>query len=236
MAERAVLVVLAAGAGRRLGGAAKALLPIGAAEGRAGETYLARIAATARAARVEHGVVVVAPPHGGAVAAEARRLGLEVVENPQPERGMGSSVELGFAWAMAQPRAEAALLWPCDHPAVNEETVQQLLDEARPSASQAEAAPGSRGEAVADADADSSAASASASIDAVIPTVHGRGGHPALILRRLFPELSRCATAPEGARSVLRAARVRRLAVADAGCVVDVDDPAAARAVAGEGV
>lgn len=210
MAERAVLVVLAAGAGRRLGGAAKALLPIGAAADRPVESYLARIAATARAAGVDHGVVVVAPPYGGAVAGEARRLGLEVVENPQPERGMGSSVELGFAWAMAQPQAQAALLWPCDHPAVNKATVQRLLDDANSFA-------------------------ASPSIDAVIPTVNDRGGHPALILRRLFPELARCATAPEGARSVLRAARVHRLAVADAGCVVDVDEPAAAGAVAAEG-
>lgn len=220
MAERAVLVVLAAGAGRRLGGAAKALLPVGGAESRAVETYLARIAATARAAGVERGVVVVAPPYGGAVAVEARRLGLEVVENPQPERGMGSSVELGFAWAMAQPQAEAALLWPCDHPAVKKATVQRLLDEARARAAEA-------------AEAASDAVDA---LDAVIPTVNGRGGHPALISRRLFPQLSRCATAPEGARSVLRAARVRRLAVADAGCVVDVDEPAAARAVAAEGV
>ncbi len=230
MTERwdgAALIVLAAGAGRRLGGAAKALLPIGGA----GETFLARIAATARAAGVARGVVVVAPPYGGAVAEEARRVGLEVIENAEPERGMSSSVELGFAWALRQGAAseeapsaegaaagavELALLWPCDHPAVQVETVRQLLGEAR--------------EAEAEADEDTDP------VAAILPAVGGRGGHPALITRGLFAELARCSIAPEGARSILRVARVRRLAVEDVGCVADVDDPAAARAVAAEGV
>jgi CTP:molybdopterin cytidylyltransferase MocA len=205
-AGRGALVVLAAGAGRRLGGVAKALLPVG------GQSYLARIAATARAAGVVDGVVVVAPPYGAEVAVEARRLGLSVVENPRPELGMASSIELGFAWAQAHAELAAALLWPCDHPVVKEETVRALL------------AAG-----LADVDA---GASAEAGPDAVIPTVSGRGGHPALILRRLFSSLARCAALPEGARTVLRAAATHRLEVSDLGCVSDVDDPAAARAVA----
>ncbi|MEZ4360528.1 MAG: NTP transferase domain-containing protein [Kofleriaceae bacterium] len=191
MPAEAVLVALAAGRGARLGGRAKALLQLG------GESYLARICATARAAGVERGVVMVAAPFAAEVSAEARRLGLEVVVNPAPERGMASSVELGFAWAEATGAAEG-LLWPCDHPAVAAGTVRALR-------------------------------AALADGEAAIPRVGGRGGHPALVARRLFAALARCSGEPEGARSVLRAAAARHVDVEDAGCIVDVDRAADAR-------
>jgi xanthine/CO dehydrogenase XdhC/CoxF family maturation factor len=115
-------VVLAAGAGRRLGGVAKALLPID------GEAFLARIVAVAVAAgvRPEDVVVVVGPPFADDVAAAARALGAGVVVNPAPERGMASSVALGFAAIAARP-VQAALLWPVDHPRVSPATVQALV-------------------------------------------------------------------------------------------------------------
>jgi molybdenum cofactor cytidylyltransferase len=188
-----VLIVLAAGRGARLGGVAKALLPL------EGASYLARICATARAGGAGRGAVVLGPPHDAAVAAEAQRLGLELVRNAAPERGMASSVELGFRWA-DERGAGAALLWPCDHPRVAAATIEALR--------------GGLGDG-----------------DAAVPVWGGRGGHPALVARRLFAALQTCAAAPEGARSVLRAAAVRRVAVADAGCALDVDD-AAARAAA----
>ncbi len=223
LARRSALVVLAAGAGRRMGGVAKALLPIrrGAATGEgaeagqgASETYLARIVATARAAGVRRGVAIVGAPHGAAVAALALALGLDVVENPQPERGMASSLELGFAWAAAtggsaatgigDAEIETALLWPCDHPAVDPDTVRALF---------------------------AAFAAATPSRAAVVPTVAGRGGHPALIARSLFAALARCAGLPEGARSVLRGAQPLRLPLLDRGCVADVDVPADAAEV-----
>jgi CTP:molybdopterin cytidylyltransferase MocA len=113
-------VILAAGAGRRLGSVAKALLPHG------GRSYLAAIAATARAAGLVDAVVVVGEPFGHDVAAHARQLGLRVRVNPAPDRGMASSVALGFA-AIANGPAAAAWLWPVDHPAVTEATLRQLL-------------------------------------------------------------------------------------------------------------
>ncbi len=100
-------VVLAAGRGERLGGVAKALLTID------GESFLARVAGTLRAAGGDDLLVVVGPPHGDRVRAEATRLGLSVVENPAPERGMASSVATGFA-ALAGRGGTAALLWPVD--------------------------------------------------------------------------------------------------------------------------
>lgn len=233
LARRCALVVLAAGAGRRMGGVAKALLPIramgegarasaGAASAGASETYLARIVATARAAGVSRGVAVVGPPYGEEVAAAARALGLDVVENLQPERGMASSLELGFAWAAAanatnadassdagDGELEAALLWPCDHPAVRVDSVRALLEAFIATSGAAEPSP-----------------------SAVVPTVEGRGGHPALIARPLFAALASCAGLPEGARSVLRAAQPLRLPLLDRGCVADVDVPDDAAEVA----
>lgn len=115
-------VILAAGAGTRLGGVAKALLPLD------GATFLARIVATAAAAGVaaDDVVVVVGPPFGAEVAAAARALGVAVVDNPAPARGMASSVALGFA-ALAGRAVTAALLWPVDHPRVAVTTVGALV-------------------------------------------------------------------------------------------------------------
>jgi CTP:molybdopterin cytidylyltransferase MocA len=113
-------VILAAGAGRRLGGVAKALLSY------RGRSYLAAIAAATRAVGLVDAVVVVGPPFGAEVAAHARQLGLRVRVNPDPARGMASSVALGFA-AIANGPAAAAWLWPVDHPAVAEATLRALL-------------------------------------------------------------------------------------------------------------
>ncbi|HSK04950.1 MAG TPA: NTP transferase domain-containing protein [Kofleriaceae bacterium] len=117
-------VILAAGAGTRLGGAAKALLPHAAHGGR---TYLEVIAATARAVGLADGVVVVGPPYGDAVAGHARALGLRVAVNGEPARGMASSVAIGFAAiADGDADADAAWLWPVDHPDVRADSLARI--------------------------------------------------------------------------------------------------------------
>jgi CTP:molybdopterin cytidylyltransferase MocA len=113
-------VILAAGAGTRLGGVAKALLKIER------DTYLQRIVRVARVAGVSDVVVVIGRPFSIEVGEHARELGLRVVVNPIPERGMASSVALGFA-AMDVYEAEAAWLWPVDHPGVQVETLHRLI-------------------------------------------------------------------------------------------------------------
>ncbi|MGE0868725.1 MAG: NTP transferase domain-containing protein [Kofleriaceae bacterium] len=114
-------MILAAGTGARLGGVAKALLPI------EGTTYLERIAATARTVGLDHGVVVVAAPHGDAVGAQARRLGLAVCSNVDPTRGMASSIAVGFASLIPFAELGAAWLWPADHPMVRAQTLSTLI-------------------------------------------------------------------------------------------------------------
>jgi len=114
-------VVLAAGAGRRLGGVAKALLPID------DDTFLARVVARAVDAGIARAdiAVVVGAPFADQVAAAARTLGVAVVVNPAPERGMASSVAAGFA-AIADRPVTAALLWPVDHARVDAATLTAL--------------------------------------------------------------------------------------------------------------
>jgi len=113
----------------RLGGVAKALLTTAGpppAPGRAGtETFLARIARTARAAGVVEIVVVVGPPFERSVGDAALGLGLRVVRNPEPARGMASSVAVGYE-AIARAPVDAAWLWPVDHPFVAATTLERL--------------------------------------------------------------------------------------------------------------
>jgi CTP:molybdopterin cytidylyltransferase MocA len=192
-------VILAAGEGRRLGGVAKALLPHPAG------SYLAAIAATARAVGLVDAVVVVGAPFGDEVAAHARQLGLRVRVNPAPARGMASSVALGFA-AIAGGPAAAAWLWPVDHPAVTAGTLRRLVAALEDPAG--------------------------AGAEVVRPCHRGRGGHPPLIARAVWPALAACAGRADGARGVLRAARVAAVEVDDPGVIHDVDTPADREAIA----
>jgi len=190
-------VILGAGAGRRLGGVAKALLP------HHGVSYLAAIAATARAIGLVDAVVVVGEPFGAEVAAHARQLGLRVRVNPAPDQGMASSVALGFAAVTGGPAA-AAWLWPVDHPSVTAATLQQLIA--------AFGAPGSPG-----------GLDAPGELEVARPCYRGRGGHPPLIARALWPRLAACAGDPDGARGVVRSARRVDVDVDDPGVVDDID-------------
>jgi nicotine blue oxidoreductase len=192
---RVGVVILAAGRGSRLGGVAKALIE------RGGQTFLERIAGTCDRAMVAPAVVVVGEPFAGQVAEHAAELGLEVAVNPDPDRGMGSSVEVGFAHAAQRwGDLDAALLWPVDHPWVELETVAAIAGRAATGA-------------------------------VVIPVVGradgDRGGHPTAVGRDLWAALAACADVEGGARGVFRHNRDRvvRLAVADIGVARDVDRP-----------
>ncbi len=114
-------VIVAAGAGTRVGGVAKALLKT-----RRGLTFLDQIALTAREAGVARLIVVVGPPFGAEVAAHAATLGIAIVENPDPDRGMASSIALGFGALLELDDIADAWLWPVDHPEVRIETLDAL--------------------------------------------------------------------------------------------------------------
>ena len=113
--------VLAAGAGRRMGGRAKALLPL------AGGTFLEAVVAAARGGGVD-GVVVVVGHHAEQVEPLAREVADRVARNPAPDRGMGTSIREA---ARAVPDGAALLVWPVDVPAVRPATVAAVLAAAK---------------------------------------------------------------------------------------------------------
>jgi molybdenum cofactor cytidylyltransferase len=104
-------VVLAAGASSRVG-VPKWSLPVSPD----GPSFLDAILATLRAVDVSAVRVVVAP---GAAPLEG------AVVNPEPARGMLSSVQCGLR--ALPPDVGAVLLWPVDHPLVTTATVREML-------------------------------------------------------------------------------------------------------------
>ncbi|MBA2543559.1 MAG: NTP transferase domain-containing protein [Deltaproteobacteria bacterium] len=188
-------VVLAAGAGSRLGGLPKALLMHGE------RSFLELIVD-----RVREGgpvIVVVGPPFGDAVADHARTLGehVHVVVNPEPARGMASSIALGFdalqPWS--RPGIDDAWLWPVDHPFIRQDTLEAI-------------------------------GKAMGRHDVARPVFRGsdgavRGGHPPLISRRSWLQLAGCDRVEGGARAVISTLDVVDVPVDDPGVVRDIDTP-----------
>lgn len=192
-------IVLAAGESRRMG-REKPLLPLGPD---ARERFLERVTSEAVAAGCAR-VLVVLGPHN--VETVRRACGLdgqphvEVVLNPDPARGMLSSIRVGVA-AAERAGAAAALVWPADHPFARASAVHALLAawrarEPRPAVA--------------------------------LPVHGGRRGHPVLFARATFRDLA-AAPSAEGARAVVhaRAAKgeVLEVSVEDAGVLADVDTP-----------
>jgi CTP:molybdopterin cytidylyltransferase MocA len=104
-------VVLAAGASSRMGSPKAHLLASGAA------SFLDAILATLGDAGIEVVRIVTAPEVAVADGA---------VVNPDPSRGMLSSVQCGLG--ALPPGVDAVLLWPVDHPLVKAATVTSLIE------------------------------------------------------------------------------------------------------------
>ncbi|PWH16404.1 MAG: hypothetical protein DDG58_09595 [Ardenticatenia bacterium] len=180
-------VVLAAGGATRFG-KLKQLLPW------EGGTLLTRVVDTALASSARPVVVVLGAQ------AEACRVALgerpvQVVINPAWAEGQSTSVQA--ALVTLPPHVDAALFLLADQPAVQSDTLEQLIARYR-----ATRAP------------------------LVWPEWHGQRGNPVLFDRRLFPEL-RALHGDVGGRVVLQAhaAEAERVPVSDAGILIDIDTP-----------
>ena len=114
-----VAVILAAGAGRRMGGT-KALLRIG------GETFLSRTARLLGRPGVASVLAVVGHEAERVAAGGALPAGVALVDNPRHLDGMLSSILCGLDEAEARG-AEAVLLHPVDHPLVDPATVDRVV-------------------------------------------------------------------------------------------------------------
>lgn len=111
-------LILAGGLSSRMAPRFKPLLPL------AGQTPLAWLAATFRAAGITD-ITVVVGHRANEAAAEAARLGLFTAYNPHYQNGMYSSIKAGLS---VLPRAaKRFLLTPVDVPLFRPSTVRQLL-------------------------------------------------------------------------------------------------------------
>jgi molybdenum cofactor cytidylyltransferase len=111
-------VLLAAGAGARLGHRPKALLELG------GVPLVMRQLIALSGAGVDE-VAVVVGHHADAVVAAIAQLPITIVRNPSPDDGQVSSVRLGLR--ALSPRLDAVMVALADQPLVNEQDITALI-------------------------------------------------------------------------------------------------------------
>lgn len=186
-------IVPAAGASRRMG-RPKLLLPYGTS------TIVGSLASALRAGGASP-VVVVAADGDMELQEWARAFGALVAINPDPDRGMLSSIREGLAALggterLAQ-RGEVVLVAPADLPALRPGTVAELLWRR-----------------------------AAAGAPLAVPAFQGKRGHPLAIAPGLLPEIDTLDPAI-GLKQLLErhAAVVLEVPVNDPGAVRDVDTP-----------
>jgi molybdenum cofactor cytidylyltransferase len=166
-----------------------------------GKTFLAHILDAAQHPRIGLVRVVL-----GAGDAEIRRaLSLPddiVILNPDWQRGQLSSVQSAIRSLSSDPSAgesvDGILLCPVDHPLFTRALVAALV----------------------------TAFYSGAHPPIVVPTFHGRRGHPMIFARSLFPELL-AAPDYQGARAVVwaHAADVAEVPTEEEGVVLNLNDP-----------
>jgi molybdenum cofactor cytidylyltransferase len=111
-------VLLAAGAGARLGGRPKALLELG------GVPLIMRQLIALSGAGVDE-VAVVLGHHGDAIEAAVGQLPITLVRNPSPDDGQVSSVRIGLQ--ALSPRLDAVMVALADQPLINEQDITALI-------------------------------------------------------------------------------------------------------------
>ena len=188
-------VILAAGDSSRMGAPKAALVTPDS-----GDSFIARIVRTLRAADVEDLVIVTGRHHDAVLEALARDRVMpspRIVRNPDPSRGQLSSLLAGMD-AVLTARTEALMMTLVDVPLVRVSTVIAVIDEWRRSRA-----------------------------PIVRPAIGERHGHPVIFDRAVFDEIRR-AGLDVGAKSVVRAHEheIVNVPVDDEGCVRDVDTPA----------
>lgn len=111
-------VLLAAGAGSRLGGRPKALLELG------GVPLIMRQLIALSGAGVDE-VVVVLGHHAQAIEAAIGQFPITLVHNPAPDEGQASSVRLGLQ--ALSPRIDAVIVALADQPLINAQDITALI-------------------------------------------------------------------------------------------------------------
>lgn len=117
------IIILAAGASSRMG-AAKQLLLVD------GKTLIKRICDTAMDTTC-HPIVVVLGANRNIIRNETERMPITVIDNPQWENGMSSSIKMGLAGAyMTEKAIEAVIFLTVDMPYVSAELINKMIEKA----------------------------------------------------------------------------------------------------------
>lgn len=111
-------VLLAAGAGSRLGGRPKALLELG------GVPLVLRQLIALSGAGVDE-VVVVLGHHAEAVESAVRQFPITLVHNPSPDDGQASSVRIGLR--ALSPKLDAVIVALADQPLIDAQDIVALI-------------------------------------------------------------------------------------------------------------
>lgn len=184
-----IALLPAAGASRRMG-RPKLLLPIH------GRPLVAGVVEALRGGGVRE-IVLVTAPGDEALQTWARENGVTVAINPDPDRGMLSTIQEGVAALAERLAGEVLLVSPADLPNLQPETVagllQKIIETGAPLA---------------------------------LPTYHGKRGHPLAIAPRLIPEIDTL-DSKIGLKQLRdrHEAELLEIEVEDAGVVQDVDTP-----------
>lgn len=117
------IIILAAGASSRMG-APKQLLLVD------GKSLIKRICDTAMDTTC-HPIVAVLGANRSLIRKETERMPITVIDNPQWENGMSSSIKMGLAGAyMTEKAIEAAIFLTVDMPYVNAELINKMIQKA----------------------------------------------------------------------------------------------------------
>ena len=140
-------------------------------------------------------VVVVLGHHAEVIRQNTDLRGAEVVVNQDYRLGQTSSLQAGLR-ALEKDEPNAVLLCLVDHPAVSAETLRRLILSFKSTAK-----------------------------PVIIPEMRGKHGHPILVGRELFAELTALGL-DQGANTVIRGHRGQThfVEVSDPGILLDVDD------------
>lgn len=181
------VIILAAGGSSRMG-SPKQLLPY---RGRS----LVRHAASAALGSIADRVVVVIGSHADQIRNELDGLPLSIVENPNWQAGMSSSLRAGLQELLSADQIDSVIIMLCDQPFATAHVLNELVETHR------------------------------ATGKPIVASTYGpTRGVPALFTRELFSELMSL-TADEGARRIISAHPEDVATISFAQGAVDIDTP-----------
>ncbi len=161
-----------------------------------GKTFLEHLLDVARQPKISP-IILVLGPHAEPIRKQVRLDDVNVVINQEWEKGQLSSIQAAVSHLIVKNESDGLMLFLVDHPFVSGELVNKLAEQFYAS-----------GKSI------------------VVPTFHGRRGHPVIFARQLYDELL-AAPLEKGARTVVWAHsnEVFEVPTEEEGVVLNLNDP-----------